>query len=50
MDQHIATQAGAGLSINSIWRVANEIVAGRLVYLMHGWQLNDSSVLWLIYP
>ncbi|SNR84481.1 LysR family transcriptional regulator [Puniceibacterium sediminis] len=48
--QRIATLAGAGLSINSMWSVAHEIAAGRLVHLLPHWRLDDSSVLWLIYP
>lgn len=45
-----ATIAGAGLSINSLWSVAHEITAGRLVHLLPEWRLNDRSVLWLVYP
>ncbi len=42
--------AGAGVSINSLWNVAHEIAAGRLVRILPDWRLNDRSVLWLIYP
>lgn len=48
--QRAATLAGAGLSINSLWSVAHEIAAGRLVHVLPDWRLDDSSVLWLIYP
>ena len=48
--QREATLAGAGLSINSLWSVAHEIAAGRLVRVLPGWRLNDRSVLWLVYP
>lgn len=48
--QRIATLAGAGLSINSMWSVADEVAAGRLVHLLPDWRLDDNSVLWLIYP
>lgn len=48
--QRAATLAGCGLSVNSLWSVAHEIAAGRLVQVMPGWRLDDASVLWLIYP
>ena len=48
--QREATLAGAGLSINSLWSVAHEIAAGRLVRVLPDWRLNDRSVLWLVYP
>ena len=48
--QRIATIAGGGVSINSLWSVAHEIRAGRLVHLLPDWRLDDASVLWLIYP
>ncbi|RJE81105.1 LysR family transcriptional regulator [Paracoccus sp. JM45] len=48
--QRIATLAGGGISVNSHWNVADEIRTGRLVHLLPDWQLDDASVLWLIYP
>ena len=48
--QREATLAGAGISINSLWSVSEELRAGRLVRVLPGWRLNDSSVLWLVYP
>lgn len=48
--QRIATLSGGGLSINSLWSVAHEIQAGRLVHVLPDWRLDDASVLWLIYP
>ncbi|MFC3612169.1 LysR family transcriptional regulator [Lutimaribacter marinistellae] len=48
--QRIATLAGAGISFNSLWSVAHEIAAGRLVRVLPDWQLDDRSVLWLVYP
>ncbi|MFW2589932.1 LysR substrate-binding domain-containing protein [Sagittula sp. SSi028] len=48
--QRIATLAGAGVSINSRWSVAHDLAAGRLVHVLPDWQLDDASVLWLIYP
>ncbi|AKO96165.1 Transcriptional regulator [Marinovum algicola DG 898] len=48
--QREATVTGAGLSINSLWSVAHEIAAGRLVRVLPDWKMNDRSVLWLVYP
>lgn len=48
--QRLATIAGCGLSVNSLWSVAHEVAANRLVHVLPDWRLNDSSVLWLIYP
>lgn len=48
--QRIATLAGGGISVNSLWSVAADIRAGRLVHLLPDWRLDDASVLWLIYP
>ncbi|MGR3572240.1 LysR substrate-binding domain-containing protein [Brevirhabdus sp.] len=48
--QREATLAGAGLSMNSLWNVAGEIAAGRLMRVLPEWKMNDRSVLWLIYP
>ncbi len=48
--QREATRAGAGLSINSLWSVAHELDAGRLLRVLPDWRLNDRSVLWLVYP
>ncbi|MES0826826.1 LysR family transcriptional regulator [Ruegeria sp. SCP11] len=48
--QRVATVAGAGISVNSLWSVAHEFSSGRLVQVLPEWSLNDQSVLWLIYP
>ena len=48
--QRLATLAGGGISINSLWSVAHELRAGRLVRILPDWRLADDSVLWLIYP
>ncbi|TYO84712.1 LysR family transcriptional regulator [Oceanicella actignis] len=48
--QRAATLAGAGLSINSLWSVAHDLRAGRLVRVLPDWRLNDRSALWLVYP
>jgi DNA-binding transcriptional LysR family regulator len=48
--QRLATLAGMGISINSLWSVAHDLAAGTLVQTLPEWRLNDQSVLWLIYP
>lgn len=48
--QREATIAGAGLSTNSLWSIAHELAAGRLVRVLPDWRLNDRSVLSLVYP
>ena len=48
--QREATLAGAGLSVNSLWSVAEELASGRLIRILPNWRLNDNSVLWLVYP
>ncbi|MDF3350932.1 LysR family transcriptional regulator [Sulfitobacter sp. KE34] len=48
--QREATLAGAGISINSLWSVSDELASGRLLRLLPGWRMNDRSVLWLVYP
>jgi DNA-binding transcriptional LysR family regulator len=48
--QRLATLAGMGISINSLWSVSRDIEAGRLVRVLTDWRLHDQSVLWLIYP
>ncbi len=48
--QRVATLAGMGISVNSLWSVTQDINAGRLVRVLPDWCLHDQSVLWLIYP
>lgn len=48
--QKIATVNGAGISVNSIWSVAQELSDGRLIHVLPGWQLQDRAALWLVYP
>lgn len=46
----IATLAGTGISINSLWSVHREIAAGTLVRVLPDLEVDDQSALWLIYP
>jgi DNA-binding transcriptional LysR family regulator len=48
--QRAATVAGVGLSINSLWNIAHDLKAGRLIRVLPGWRLNERTVLWLVYP
>jgi len=50
LSQKIATMAGAGVSVNSLWSVHREIKDGTLVRVLPDWVVEDRSVLWLVYP
>ena len=50
LSQKVATVAGAGISINSLWSVHREITNGLLVRVLPEYEINDRSVLWLVYP
>ena len=48
--QKVATLAGAGISINSMWSVHEELRSGALVQVLPDWRLKAQSALWLGYP
>lgn len=48
--QKIATMAGAGISMNSLWSVHREIADGALVQVLPGHEVDEPVALWLIYP
>jgi DNA-binding transcriptional LysR family regulator len=48
--QKAATLAGAGISMNSLWIVHQEIAEGTLVPVLPDYDVDDRSALWLIYP
>ncbi|WJS05689.1 LysR family transcriptional regulator [Roseibium aggregatum] len=50
LSQKLATLAGAGISINSLWSVHSELRNGTLVQVLPGYKLAEKSVLWLVYP
>ena len=50
LSQKVATLAGAGISINSLWSVHRELADGRLLRVLLGYEIDDHSVLWLVYP
>lgn len=48
--QKYTTVAGAGISINSLWSVHQELAHGSLVRVLPKYEAYDKSVLWLAYP
>ncbi|WP_170387839.1 LysR family transcriptional regulator [Ruegeria atlantica] len=48
--QKIATVAGAGISMNSLWSVQEELASGKLRHVLPDYEAAEDSVLWLIYP
>lgn len=50
MSQKVVTLAGAGISINSLWNVHEELEDGRLVRVLPAYELEGDTALWLVYP
>ncbi|WP_346348245.1 MULTISPECIES: substrate binding domain-containing protein [unclassified Sulfitobacter] len=50
LSQKAATVTGAGISMNSMWSVHDEIREGSLVRVLPEYDVDDQSVLWLVYP
>jgi len=48
--QKSATVAGAGISVNSLWSVHQELRDGSLIHVLPEFQMDDGSALWLVYP
>ena len=48
--QKLATLAGAGISVNSLWSVHRELASGELVRVLPGYTVHDGAALWLVYP
>ncbi len=46
----IATTAGVGISMNSLWSVSPEIKSGSLVRVLPDYEIDDQSAIWLVYP
>ena len=46
----IATVAGVGISMNSLWSVHSELAAGTLVRVLPDYEVDASSTIWLVYP
>ena len=50
LSQKLATAAGAGISMNSLWSIHRELADGTLVRVLPDYEVDDRSVLWLVYP
>ncbi|MEN0087242.1 MAG: LysR family transcriptional regulator, partial [Pseudomonadota bacterium] len=50
MTQKLATLEGAGISLNSLWLVHDEIARGALHHVLPSYQSGEETGLWLIYP
>jgi len=50
LSQKIATIAGAGISMNSLWSVHRELATGSLVRVLPDYRIDDQAALWLVYP
>lgn len=50
LSQKQATLAGAGLSLNALWSVHDELTSGRLKRVLPDYEGAEDNVLWLIYP
>ncbi len=50
LSQKVATLAGAGISMNSLWSVHREIADRSLVRVLPDYEADDQSILWLVYP
>ena len=48
--QRIATIAGTGISMNSLWSVHRELADGSLIRVLPDYEVDDRSALWLVYP
>ncbi|WP_092061502.1 LysR family transcriptional regulator [Poseidonocella pacifica] len=50
LTQKLATIAGAGISMNSLWSVGKELATGDLVQVLPDFEVAEKTVLWLVYP
>ena len=48
--QKVATAGGAGISVNSLWSVHEEIEKGALVRVLPEFEADEETALWLVYP
>ena len=46
----VATAAGVGVSMNSLWSVHRELEDGSLVRVLPDYEVEDRSAIWLVYP
>lgn len=50
LSQKLATIAGAGISMNSVWSVQDALATGQLRRVLPDYEATEENVLWLIYP
>ncbi len=50
MTQKQLTRDGAGISVNSLWLVHDDLTHGRLLHVLPEYALAEQPSLWLIYP
>ncbi len=50
LSQKIATIAGVGISMNSLWSVHRELAEGSLLRVLPDYEVDDQTALWLVYP
>ena len=46
----VATAAGVGIAMNSLWSVHREIADGSLLRVLPDYEIEDQSAIWLVYP
>lgn len=46
----IATLAGTGISMSSLWSIHHELQDGSLVRVLPDYEVKDGSAVWLVYP
>lgn len=46
----IATKAGVGIAMNSLWSVDQDLRDGSLVRVLPDYEVEDQSAIWLVYP
>lgn len=46
----LATEAGVGISMNSLWSIHRELQGGTLVRVLPDYEIQDHSAIWLVYP
>ncbi len=46
----IATAAGVGISMSSLWNISTELKAGALVRVLPDYHIDDQAAIWLVYP
>lgn len=46
----VATKAGVGISMNSVWNIYKELQDGSLIRVLPTYEIDDQSAIWLVYP